>query len=227
MPTAEFDRTRRPARRARPRRGRRRVASPARRRAAHVAPYDRGLRPRRAAVPRLPRRAVRRAAVDRRFHRLRARQTCAPFSPAAGRRASTGARCSARSRRLRSLARHIAREGGEPASALGAVRAPKAPRRLPRPLAPADARAVATTAPREGEAREPWVLARDAAVLALCYGAGLRISRGAVDPPRRRADRRGRDGHGRRQGQEDARRRRSSRRCARRSRTISRSAPMR
>ena len=77
---------------------------------------------------------------------------------------------------LRSLARHIAREGGGAASALGAVRAPKAPRRLPRPLAPADAKAVATTAPREGEAREQWVLARDAAVLALCYGAGLRIS---------------------------------------------------
>jgi integrase/recombinase XerC len=77
---------------------------------------------------------------------------------------------------LRSLARHIAREGGGEASALGAIRAPKAPRRLPRPLAPADAKAVATTAPREGEAREQWVLARDAAVLALCYGAGLRIS---------------------------------------------------
>ena len=35
---------------------------------------------------------------------------------------------------------------------------------------------MTTTAPREGEAREQWVLARDAAVLALCYGAGLRIS---------------------------------------------------
>jgi integrase/recombinase XerC len=77
---------------------------------------------------------------------------------------------------LRSLARFIAREGGGEASALGAIRAPKAPRRLPRPLAPADARAVATTTPREGEARDPWILARDAAVLALCYGAGLRIS---------------------------------------------------
>ncbi len=77
---------------------------------------------------------------------------------------------------LRSLARHLAREGGGSAAALGAIRAPKAPRRLPRPLAPADARAVATTGPREGEAREQWVLARDAAVLALCYGAGLRIS---------------------------------------------------
>ncbi len=77
---------------------------------------------------------------------------------------------------LRSLARHIAREGGETASALGAVRAPKAARRLPRPLSAPDARAVATTAPRQGEAREQWILARDAAALALCYGAGLRIS---------------------------------------------------
>ena len=77
---------------------------------------------------------------------------------------------------LKSLARHVAREGGETAAALGAVRAPKAGRRLPRPLSPADAKAMTTTAPREGEAREPWVLARDAAVLALCYGAGLRIS---------------------------------------------------
>lgn len=77
---------------------------------------------------------------------------------------------------LRSLARHIARESGETASALGAIRAPKAARRLPRPLGATDARAVTTTAPREGEAREQWVLSRDAAVLALCYGAGLRIS---------------------------------------------------
>jgi integrase/recombinase XerC len=77
---------------------------------------------------------------------------------------------------LRSLARHIARESGETAAALGAVRAPKAGRRLPRPLSPENAKAVTTTAPREGEAREPWILARDAAVLALCYGAGLRIS---------------------------------------------------
>ena len=77
---------------------------------------------------------------------------------------------------LKSLARHIARETGQTAAALGAIRAPKAGRRLPRPLSPSDAKAMTTTALREGEAREPWVLARDAAVLALCYGAGLRIS---------------------------------------------------
>jgi integrase/recombinase XerC len=77
---------------------------------------------------------------------------------------------------LKSLARHIARESGQSAAALGAVRAPKVGRRLPRPLSPADAKAMTTTALRDGEQREPWVLARDAAVLALCYGAGLRIS---------------------------------------------------
>jgi len=77
---------------------------------------------------------------------------------------------------LKSLARHIARENGQSAPALGAVRAPKAGRRLPRPLSPTDAKAMTTTALREGEEREPWVLARDAAVLALLYGSGLRIS---------------------------------------------------
>jgi integrase/recombinase XerC len=77
---------------------------------------------------------------------------------------------------LKSLARHIARETGQTAAALGAMRGPKAGRRLPRPLSPPDARAMTTTSLREGEAREPWILARDAAVLALCYGAGLRIS---------------------------------------------------
>jgi len=77
---------------------------------------------------------------------------------------------------LKSLARHIARETGQTAAALGAMRGPKAGRRLPRPLSPPDARAMTTTSLRKGEAREPWILARDAAVLALCYGAGLRIS---------------------------------------------------
>jgi integrase/recombinase XerC len=77
---------------------------------------------------------------------------------------------------LRSLARHLEREGGGTASAFGAIRAPRAAQRLPRPLSVADAKAVASAETRAGEPREPWILARDAAVLALCYGAGLRIS---------------------------------------------------
>jgi integrase/recombinase XerC len=61
-------------------------------------------------------------------------------------------------------------------AALSAVRAPKVPKTLPKPLAIAEAKRVVTTNSRAGEAREPWILARDAAVLALLYGSGLRIS---------------------------------------------------
>jgi integrase/recombinase XerC len=76
---------------------------------------------------------------------------------------------------LRSLARYLERIGAGRASAFSALRSPRAGRRLPRPLGIADAKAVATSEIRDGEARDPWILARDAAVLALCYGAGLRI----------------------------------------------------
>ncbi|MET3412495.1 tyrosine recombinase XerC [Methylobacterium sp. 1030] len=77
---------------------------------------------------------------------------------------------------LRSFARFLEREGFGTVSALGGVRSPKVPRRLPRPLPVSSAVALTDTAIRAGEEREPWVLARDAAVLALLYGAGLRIS---------------------------------------------------
>jgi len=76
----------------------------------------------------------------------------------------------------RSFARFLEREGRGKVAALSAVRAPKIQRGLPRPLSTKSARAVADTASRAGEDREPWVLARDAAVLALLYGSGLRIS---------------------------------------------------
>ena len=77
---------------------------------------------------------------------------------------------------LRSFARHCDRRGLGRASALSALRSPRAGRRLPRPLAAVDARAVTDVASQDGDTRDPWILARDAAVLALCYGAGLRIS---------------------------------------------------
>lgn len=77
---------------------------------------------------------------------------------------------------LRSFARHLEREGHGHASAFKAVKGPRVKKGLPRPLNPADARATSATATRAGEAREPWIIARDAAVFALLYGAGLRIS---------------------------------------------------
>lgn len=77
---------------------------------------------------------------------------------------------------LRSFARHMEREGHGLASAFSAISSPKTPQNLPRPLAPPAAKAMTETEIRAGEERAPWVLARDAAVLGLLYGAGLRIS---------------------------------------------------
>ena len=77
---------------------------------------------------------------------------------------------------LRSFARHLEAAGYGDASALVNARGPRLPRTLPRPLSPAAARAVADVDTRAGEEREPWIIARDAAVLALLYGCGLRIS---------------------------------------------------
>lgn len=77
---------------------------------------------------------------------------------------------------MRSFARFLEREGLGKAQAFAAVRAPKIAKSLPRPLDAASARALADPATRAFEEREPWVLARDAAVLALLYGAGLRIA---------------------------------------------------
>ncbi len=76
---------------------------------------------------------------------------------------------------IRSLARFLERDGHGQMPALLAVRTPKVARSLPKPLGMEAARRVA-----EGdsiqESQDPWIDARDAAVLGLLYGAGLRIS---------------------------------------------------
>jgi integrase/recombinase XerC len=76
----------------------------------------------------------------------------------------------------RSFARFLERDGNGKVAALTAVRAPKIEKTLPKPLSVAAAKRVPDADVRAGEEREPWVLARDAAVLALLYGCGLRIS---------------------------------------------------
>jgi integrase/recombinase XerC len=76
----------------------------------------------------------------------------------------------------RSFARFLERNGKGKVAALAAVRTPKLPRTLPKPLPASAAKRMTDTELRAGEAREPWIIARDAAVLALLYGAGLRVS---------------------------------------------------
>ncbi|MEP2942414.1 MAG: tyrosine recombinase XerC [Hyphomicrobiales bacterium] len=75
---------------------------------------------------------------------------------------------------IRSLARFLERDGLIDASAFGAIRSPKRPQSLPKPLSVEQSMRVVEA--EEQLAEEPWIAARDAAVLTLCYAAGLRIS---------------------------------------------------
>ncbi len=77
---------------------------------------------------------------------------------------------------LRSFARFLEREGRGKVGALSAVRTPKIGKSLPKPLAVTAAKRLADADERAGEERDPWIWARDAAVMALLYGSGLRIS---------------------------------------------------
>ena len=77
---------------------------------------------------------------------------------------------------VRSFARFLERNGKGKVGALTAVRAPKVAKTLPKPIAVPSARRISDADLRAGEDREQWVLVRDAAVLALLYGSGLRIS---------------------------------------------------
>ena len=74
---------------------------------------------------------------------------------------------------VKTFYRWAARAGGWENPAVLALRAPRLPRALPRPIGEEDARAALDAA---GElADTPWIAARDTAVLTLLYGCGLRI----------------------------------------------------
>lgn len=75
---------------------------------------------------------------------------------------------------IRSFLRFLERRGLVNAAGATAMRAPKQPKSLPRPLTARDARSVVSAASQLAE--EPWIAARNAAVLTLLYGCGLRIS---------------------------------------------------
>jgi integrase/recombinase XerC len=77
---------------------------------------------------------------------------------------------------LRSFGRYLEREGKGKVGALSAIRAPKVAKSLPKPIQMTAAKRFADADERAGEERDPWIWARDAAVMALLYGSGLRIS---------------------------------------------------
>jgi integrase/recombinase XerC len=77
---------------------------------------------------------------------------------------------------LRSFGRFLEREGKGKVGALSAIRSPKVGKSLPKPIQVIAAKRLADADERAGETRETWILARDAAVMALLYGSGLRIS---------------------------------------------------
>ena len=75
---------------------------------------------------------------------------------------------------VRSLVGYLEKKGEIDGAPFRAVRAPKAPVRLPRPVAAPAARALVDEA--GALADEPWIAARDVALVALLYGCGLRLS---------------------------------------------------
>ena len=94
---------------------------------------------------------------------------------AARRRDGAGARTLGRGLAgLRSFLRHLERKGLANAAGASAVRSPKQPKSLPKPLS--DRQAIAVVDAHEQLADEPWIRMRNAAVLTLLYGCGLRIS---------------------------------------------------
>ena len=89
---------------------------------------------------------------------------------AAGHAASSTARAVSA---VKSFQRWAARRGAWENAALLALRPPRMPKALPRPLGEEDARAAIETI--DALAAEPWIAARDTAVVTLLYGCGLRI----------------------------------------------------
>ena len=76
---------------------------------------------------------------------------------------------------LKSFLRYLNKHAGLPLEPVARLRSPKAPKRLPRPVGTQEALALTRleNVCRGPEAR--WTDARDAALFALLYGAGLRI----------------------------------------------------
>jgi integrase/recombinase XerC len=75
---------------------------------------------------------------------------------------------------IKSFFSHLEREGILASGALATIRTPRQPKSLPKALTVLEARATIATVDELEDT--PWIAARDMAVIALLYGAGLRIS---------------------------------------------------
>lgn len=89
----------------------------------------------------------------------------------------TGATSLARSLAgLRSFFTYLRKQKIVDVTAANALTTPKRPKRLPRPVDAGEATAMLEEALDPNAETEPWVGSRDAAVLGLLYGCGMRIS---------------------------------------------------
>ena len=74
---------------------------------------------------------------------------------------------------IRSFIRYLEKKGLANSAGLAATRSPKQPKTLPKALQASQA--VRLTQAREHLSETPWVASRDAAIMTLLYGCGLRI----------------------------------------------------
>ena len=75
---------------------------------------------------------------------------------------------------IRSFVRYLEKQGKASSAGLKAMRAPKQPATLPKPVTAQEA--MRLTSHTEQMHETPWIAARDAALMTLLYGCGLRIS---------------------------------------------------
>lgn len=88
---------------------------------------------------------------------------------------------------LRGFFRFLDRRGHAKNDALSVLRGPRLPKSVPKPLSIGDADAAIDAADTvQSTDAPPWIAARDAAIITLLYGCGLRLSE-ALDLTRRQA----------------------------------------
>lgn len=101
----------------------------------------------------------------------------ADFRAWMSRRVTQGAGAATRARQLaslRSFLKWLDKQGHLHNAAVGALRTPKQPRRLPRALTPAAAKGLVSEHAAQ-DRQDTWIGYRDAALFTMLYGCGLRI----------------------------------------------------